>query len=241
MTAAAVSVSGLGKLFSHRLPRNRTLVGRLRCAFNGQRAVIPVWALKGVSFEVGRGECLGITGPNGSGKSTLLRIIAGILAPTEGTVRVDGRVNTFLNIGAGLQGDLSVSDNIEICGILMGLRRRQVLDRVARILDFAELGPLAGVRMGELSSGQSARVVFSTTIHSDLDVLLVDEALSVGDPAFRRKCRESFLRLRREGKTLIVVSHDEDMLAKLDARIVRLEGGRLSAPREQVPAAGGAR
>jgi ABC-type polysaccharide/polyol phosphate transport system ATPase subunit len=223
---SVVSVRGVGKLFQHRLPRYRTLVGRLRRAWSGDAARIPVWALKGVSFDVERGECLGITGPNGSGKSTLLKIIAGILRPSEGSVRVEGRANTFFNLDAGLQTELGVRDNIEIGGILMGLRRRQVLDRVAAILDFAELAHLAEVRMAELSTGQVARVSFATMVHSDLDLMLVDEALAVGDSAFQDKCRRAFARLRGEGRTLIIVSHDEEMLRGMGSRMLRLDGGR---------------
>jgi ABC-type polysaccharide/polyol phosphate transport system ATPase subunit len=189
-----------------------------------------VWALRDVSFEVGRGECLGITGPNGSGKSTLLAVIAGILEPTSGSVRVEGRVNTFFNLRAGLQAELSVRDNIEVCGILMGLRRWEVLRRLEAILDFAEMADLAEVRMAELSTGQAARITFSTAIHSDLDILLVDEVLAVGDQAFQEKCRQAFARLRREGKTLIVVSHDEALLRSLASRMLRLRGGRVDFP-----------
>lgn len=222
-----VAVENLSKRFYHRLPRYRSMVGRLRCALNGDKAVLEAWALKDISFTVGRGECLGITGPNGSGKSTLLGLIAGILEPTAGVVRVEGRANTFFNLNAGMQKELSVLDNIEICGVLMGLRRREALKRVPEILAFAEMETLAEVRMGELSSGQAARVIFATVIKSDLDLLLVDEALSVGDRAFQEKCRQAFVQLRRQGKTLIVVSHDEEMLRGLDARLMRLNAGRI--------------
>jgi ABC-type polysaccharide/polyol phosphate transport system ATPase subunit len=232
VSAAAVSVRGLCKLFHHHLPRYRTMVGRLRCAWEGGDPEIPAWALRGVSFEVGRGECLGVTGPNGAGKSTLLALIAGILEPTAGSIRVEGRANTFFNLLAGLQGELSVRDNIEICGVLMGLRRREILGRVDAVLDFAELSALAEVRMAELSTGQAARVAFAAAIHSDLDILLVDEVLSVGDRAFQEKCRQAFARLRREGKTLIVVSHDDALLRSLAPRILRLEGGRASSSQE---------
>ena len=221
-----VSARGLGKLYHHRLPRYRSLVGRLRRAFDGGSDRLPVWALRDISFEVGPGECLGVSGPNGSGKTTLLRLIAGILEPTEGAVEVSARTNTLLSLNAGLQGELSVIDNIEIGGILMGLRRREVLRRAEAILDFAGVPGLADVRMGELSNGQMSRVAFSTMVHSDLDLILVDEALAVGDADFQRKCRAAFARLRAEGKTLIVVSHDAGLLDGLDARPLTLSGGR---------------
>lgn len=229
MSDAVISARGLGKLFYHRLPRYESLVGRLRLLGRGDPGALPVWALKDVSFEVARGECLGLAGPNGSGKSTLLKLLAGILEPTEGTLRVEGRTNTLFNLHAGLQTELSVRDNIEICGILMGLRRREARRRVAAVLEFAELAELAEVRMGELSTGQAARVAFAAAVHSDLDVLLVDEALSVGDRAFQDKCRSAFERLRREGKTLVVISHDEELLRRLASRVLRLCAGRVAA------------
>ena len=229
MSGLVISARGLGKLFHHRLPRYASVVGRLRLLSEGGPGAIPVWALKDVSFELSRGECLGVAGPNGSGKSTLLGLLAGILEPTEGSLRVEGKTSTLLNLNAGLQTELSVRDNVEICGILMGLRRREALKRVAAVLEFAELSELAEVRMGELSSGQSARVTFSAAIHADLDVILVDEALSVGDRAFQEKCRLAFERLRREGKTMVVISHDEDLLRGMCSRILRLDAGRVEA------------
>ncbi|MBI3549129.1 MAG: ABC transporter ATP-binding protein [Elusimicrobia bacterium] len=236
MSGAALEVRGLGKLFHHTLPRYRTMVGRLRRWADGGPSGLPVWALKDVSFEVARGECLGVMGPNGSGKSTLLALIAGILEPTEGAIRARGRVNTLLNLGAGLQQELSVRDNVEIFGILTGLSRRRALELTPRILDFAGVEPLAEVRMAELSSGQAARVAFSTAMHSDLDLLLVDETLSVGDSQFQAKCEGEFQRLRREGRTLIVVSHDEPALRAVATRILRLESGRVAGEPERIAA-----
>lgn len=229
MNGPAISTVGLGKLFHHRLPRYASLVGRLRLWSEGGPGSLPVWALKEVSFELAHGECLGIAGPNGSGKSTLLSLLAGILEPTTGSVRVEGRVSTLININAGLQPDLSVLDNVEIFGVLMGLRRREALKRVPAVLEFAGLSELAEVRMGELSTGQVARVAFSSALHADLDVLLVDEALSVGDAAFQEKCRTAFARLRAAGKTMVVISHDEGMLRSLCTRILRLDAGRVTA------------
>ena len=189
---------------------------------NGAPASLPVWALRDLSFSVERGDCLGVVGPNGCGKSTLLKLIAGIMEPTEGTLRVEGRASAFLSLGAALQPDLGVRDNVEIGGILMGLRRREILARTEAILDFAGATALAEVRLGELSTGQAARVAFSTMIHADLDLLLVDEALAVGDSAFQAKCLEAFGKLRKEGKTLVVASHDEGLLDALGARRLRL-------------------
>lgn len=227
MSKLVVAARGLGKLFRHRLPRYSSVVGRLRLWSEGGAGALPVWALKDVSFELRRGECLGVAGPNGSGKTTLLRLLAGILEPSEGSCSVFGRVNTLLNLGAGLQSELSVRDNVEICAILMGLRRAEALKRSDAILDFAGLRDLAEVRMGELSTGQTARLSFAAALHADLDVLLVDEALAVGDQAFQNKCKEAFAGLRRDGKTMVVISHDEALLRGLSTRILRLDHGRM--------------
>ncbi|MBI5211583.1 MAG: ABC transporter ATP-binding protein [Elusimicrobia bacterium] len=224
----AVRAEGLGKLFHQTLPRYNTLLGRLRRRLGAASPEprIPVWALRDLSFEVGRGECLGIAGPNGAGKSTLLALVAGILEPTTGRLRVEGRANPFLSIGAGMQPELSVVDNIEIRGILMGLRRREILRRVEAILEFAELPDRAEVRMAELSTGQAARVFFSTAAHCDPDILLADEALSAGDGSFREKCVGTFRRLRLEGRTVLFASHDEGLLRNVATRVLRLKGGR---------------
>lgn len=238
---AAIRVEGLGKRFVHTLPRHHTLIGRLRLKLGGGDPPPSVWALRDVSFSVERGECLGLSGPNGAGKSTLLKIIAGIIAPTEGKVRVGGRVNTFFQIGAGIQRELSVRDNIEIAGVLMGLRRREILARAEEILRFAELPSLAEVRMADLSTGQTARVVFSTAIHADLDILLVDELLTVGDEEFQNKCLRAFEDLRSAGKTLIVASHDSELLDRVCSRRLRLREGRverLDPPRMLEPVHG---
>ncbi|OGS40949.1 MAG: hypothetical protein A2506_07050, partial [Elusimicrobia bacterium RIFOXYD12_FULL_66_9] len=193
----AIRAEGLGKLFHHKLPRFDTLLGRLRRRLLPDHVEGSTWALRDVSFTVGRGECFGVCGPNGAGKSTLLAVIAGILELTEGRVEVDGRTNAFLSLHSALQPEMSVLDNIEICGILMGLRRREILRRTEAILDFAELAGRAELRMAELSAGQTARVSFSTAVHADIDILLVDETLSVGDAAFQAKCVDAFTRLRR--------------------------------------------
>ncbi|MBI5882638.1 MAG: ABC transporter ATP-binding protein [Elusimicrobia bacterium] len=219
---SAVLVERLSKLFNHVLPRRNTVLGRLR----GLNGGVETWALRDVSFEVEPGECFGITGPNGAGKSTLLSLIAGILMPTGGRVEVGGRTNAFLGLAHGLQPELSVLDNVEICGILMGMRRREALRRRDAILDFAGLSDRAELRLAELSTGQAARVAFSTALHADLDIMLVDETLSVGDAAFQAKCERAIDGLRRQGKTLLVASHDLELLRRICRRSLRLDQGR---------------
>lgn len=226
MSAVAVRLEGVGKHFFYTLPGAATLWGRLRSGF---RAAPSVWALRGLTLEVSRGECFGVTGPNGAGKTTLLKLIAGVLRPTEGRVEVFGRTNAFFQVGAGVRPELSVRDNVEVCGVLMGLRRREALRRMEAVLAFAELEPYADVRVADLSSGMAARVAFSTALHADLDILLVDEALAVGDQAFKEKCRAAFSRLRAEGKTFLVASHDADFLRRNCQRRLRLAPGGRAA------------
>jgi ABC-type polysaccharide/polyol phosphate transport system ATPase subunit len=219
---SAVRAERLSKRFRHVLPRRDTLLGRLRGLGDG----VETWALRELSFEVEPGECFGISGPNGAGKSTLLSLIAGILAPTSGRVEVGGRTNAFLSLTHGLQPELSVLDNIEICGILMGLRRRELLRRRDAILDFSGLAERAELRLAELSTGQTARVAFSTALHADLDIMLIDETLAVGDAAFQAKCARAFHDLRGQGKTLLIASHDQELLRRLCRRTLHLEQGR---------------
>ncbi|MDX6769538.1 MAG: ATP-binding cassette domain-containing protein [Elusimicrobiota bacterium] len=219
----AVRAVGLGKLFRRTSPRHDTIIGRLRHPVGPADST---WALREVSFEVGRGECFGVCGPAGSGKTTLLRLVAGILEPTEGLLEVDGRTNALLSLRAALHPELSVLENVEICGVLMGLRLTQIRRRAEAILDFAELTGRAGLRMSELPAGQAARVSFATAVHADLDILLIDEALAVGDAAFTAKCESALTRLRREGTTILAASHDPSLLARVASRHLRLDGGR---------------
>jgi ABC-type polysaccharide/polyol phosphate transport system ATPase subunit len=223
----AIRVEGLGKCFRQTVPRQLTLAGRLRRRWKDEASASELWALRDVSFSLAPGELLGVSGPNGAGKSTLLRLLAGILRPTEGRVQTRGRVNTFFQIGAGIERELSLRDNIEISGTLMGLRRKAIRQCMDEILDFAGLVEKADVRMAELSSGQVARAAFATAVHADLDVMLVDELLAVGDAAFQAKCLQTFARMRADGRSLIVTSHDQELLARMASSRLHLSVGRM--------------
>ncbi len=222
-----VRAENLGKRFTRSYPRQETLIGRLK----GLGRASPeksVWALRGADFQLRRGENLGVAGPNGSGKSTLLRLVAAIMSPTEGRVRVEGKTAAVLAAGAGLQGELCLGDNLELSGILHGLSRRETLLRRDKILDFAGLRPLAGVRTAELSAGQAARAAFSAALHCDFDLLLLDEALAVGDAEFAARCENALLGLSAVGKSLIAVSHDAAALGRLCGSILQLRQGRVA-------------
>ncbi|MCL5273664.1 MAG: ABC transporter ATP-binding protein [Chloroflexi bacterium] len=185
------------------------------------------WALHDVSFQVQKGETLGIIGSNGSGKSTSLKLISRIISPTSGTVRVNGRVTALLELGAGFHPELSGRDNIYLNGTVMGLSRKEIDYKVDSIIEFAELQEFIDVPVKNYSSGMYARLGFSVSVHLDPDILLIDEVLSVGDQSFQQKCNERMLNLRKKGVTILLVSHDIDAVWRLCSRAVWLDHGAL--------------
>jgi len=229
----AVRVEGMTKLY-RRYGRKHT-VGTLKSALlsgMGRRVLSPeasVPALVELSFEIARGEMVGIVGPNGSGKSTLLKLLAGIVRPTRGSVEVRGRLAALLELGAGFHPEISGRENIEINGLLLGLSRRQIAERFDEIVRFAELEEFLDAPLKTYSSGMAVRLGFSIAAHSDPDVLLVDEVLAVGDEAFSHRCLEKFAEFERAGKTILVVSHDLALVSERCRRAIWLDRGRLQA------------
>ena len=184
-------------------------------------------ALTEVSLEVRRGEAVGIIGRNGSGKSTLLQIVCGTLQPSSGSVEVNGRVAALLELGAGFNPEFSGRENVYLNGSILGLSRRQVDERFQRILDFAEIGEHIEQAVKTYSSGMYVRLAFAVAAHCDPEVLIVDEALAVGDIYFQRKCYRRIEELRDSGCTLLLVTHSMGSLVQLCDRGVLLEGGRV--------------
>ncbi len=177
--------------------------------------------LRDVSFDVRRGETIGIIGRNGAGKSTLLKLIAGIYKPDAGTITVNGRVAALIELGAGFHPDFSGRENIEINGIILGLTRRELRERFDAIVAFAEIGDFIDAPVRTYSSGMFMRLAFSVAIHVDPDILLVDEILAVGDEQFQRKCREAMeARIRSRRQTSVIVSHDLGMIEALCDRVI---------------------
>jgi ABC-type polysaccharide/polyol phosphate transport system ATPase subunit len=197
------------------------------------------WALKGVSFEVRRGECLGVIGRNGAGKSTLLSILLGSIPPTRGSVTVSGRVTPLLSLGAGFHPDLTGRENAVLNGVMLGHTIREMRSRIGAILDFAEIGEFAGMPVRTYSSGMLMRLGFSVAVHTDPRILLIDEVLAVGDQEFQRKSGEELKRLIRGGVTTVLVTHDLGQVKELCDRAVWLEGGEIRVggrPEEAVAA-----
>ncbi|MEZ5987628.1 MAG: ABC transporter ATP-binding protein [Planctomycetota bacterium] len=186
-------------------------------------------ALRDVSFEVAVGETVGIVGQNGAGKSTLLQVLSGVLEATSGRHEVHGRVGSLLELGAGFHPDFEGVDNVRLQGRLLGLPESFVEDRLPDILAFADIGDFATQPVRTYSSGMFVRLAFSTAVHFDPEVLIVDEALSVGDVFFQHKCIARIERFREEGKTILVVSHDPQTIRHLCDRALHLSHGRLVA------------
>jgi ABC-type polysaccharide/polyol phosphate transport system ATPase subunit len=223
---AAVTVKHVSKAF--RLPHQRysTLKERALHPFAARTHDV-LQALEQVSFEVKDGEFFGIVGRNGSGKSTLLKCLAGIYGIDEGEVSVSGRLSPFIELGVGFNPDLTARDNVVINAILLGLTRKQARERFGQIIAFAELEQFVDLKLKNYSSGMSVRLGFSTAIQVDADVLLVDEVLAVGDASFQSKCFAEFERMKREGRTILLVTHDMSAVERFCDRAMLIENGRL--------------
>jgi len=184
-------------------------------------------ALRDVHLAVRRGEFFGVIGPNGSGKSTLLKIIAGIFRADSGEVRIHGQLSPFIELGVGFNLELSARDNIQINGTLMGLTRRQLASKFDAILAFAELERFVDQQLKNYSSGMLLRLAYSIAIQVPFDILLLDEVLAVGDASFQEKCFETFEEMRRDGKTVVFVSHDLASVERFCDRAMLLDHGLL--------------
>ena len=190
------------------------------------------WALRDIAFNVEKGETLGIIGPNGCGKSTLLQIICGILPATQGRVVAQGRIAALLELGAGFNPEFSGRENVLLNGEIMGLSRSEVERALPSIAAFAEIGEFLDQPVKEYSSGMYVRLAFATAIHVEPDILIVDEALAVGDAVFANRCVRKFQELRQRKVTVLFVSHDLGLVKQLSDRAILLVNGRIQAQGE---------
>jgi len=224
---SAIIVDNVSKKF--RIPHEKkttvfqNIVGLIKRQFDYEE----FWALKDVSFEVNKGEALGIIGRNGSGKSTLLKIMAKVLYPDSGSVSLNGKVASFLQLGVGFQPELTARENVYIYSSILGLRRKQVEKIYDEIFDFAELKKFENMKLKNFSSGMNLRLAFSTAAHAVPDTLLIDEVLAVGDEAFRKKCQDKMNQFKAEGKTIVFVSHSLDTVKELCQQTILLNEGRI--------------
>lgn len=216
-----------------RFPRKREQIGFKEFLVNipklllSQRRTGDFWALQGVSFCVKQGECVGIIGRNGAGKSTLLSLILGTIYPTKGMIKVSQKITPLLELGSGFHPDLTGRENILINGVLLGLTKEEVVERMELIIAFSQVAEFIDSQVRTYSSGMYLRLAFSVAIHANPEVFLIDEILAVGDESFQRKSREALLRLIKGGVTTILVSHDFAAVREICDRVVWIDEGRV--------------
>lgn len=234
MTAPAVQFDSVSKQFRRGQLHDslRDLIGSatawLRPGRRRTESASAFWALKDVSFEAAPGEALGIIGPNGAGKSTSLKLLARILRPDAGDIRIRGRVAALIEVSAGMHGDLTGRENIYLNGAIMGMNRREVDGKLEAIVAFSGLEDFLDTPVKRYSTGMTARLGFSVAAHIDPDILLVDEVLSVGDVAFRQRCEARMRELVEHGTTLVFVTHNLEQMRTICRRTVVLDRGRVT-------------
>ena len=217
-------VSKMYKLYSKNSDRVRDALGLTRKKLYREH-----YALHHLSFDVKKGETMGIIGTNGAGKSTILKIITGVLSPTEGQVQIDGRISALLELGAGFDMEYTGIENIYLNGTMIGFSREEIDQKLQSILDFADIGDFVYQPVKTYSSGMFVRLAFAVAINIDPEILIVDEALSVGDVFFQNKCYKKFEEFKKMGKTILFVSHDLSSISRYCDRVVLLDHGRKLA------------
>lgn len=223
MTDIAISVNHISKvykLYDNPMDRLKESLGLSR-----KKKYKEHYALNDISFEIKKGETVGIIGTNGSGKSTILKIITGVLNPTVGNIQVDGRISALLELGAGFNGEYTGLENVYLNGTMLGFSREEIDARLQDILDFADIGEFIHQPVKTYSSGMFVRLAFAVAINIDPEILIVDEALSVGDIFFQSKCFRKFEEFKERGKTILLVSHDLSSISKYCDRVILLNKG----------------
>lgn len=212
--------------------------GRLLARLRGRAEPPPtIWALRDLDLDVSRGEVLGVVGPNGAGKSTLLKLLARITEPTEGGFTLRGRTSSLLEIGTGFHYEFTGRENVYLSGTILGMRKREIDRRFDEIVAYAEIEEFIDTPIKRYSSGMFVRLAFAVAAHLDAEVLLVDEVLAVGDAEYRTRARRTLRDLARSGRTVVLVSHEMDMVEELATRAILLDHGGLvtsGAPAEVI-------
>lgn len=231
----AISVEGVEKIYKlYSKPSDRV---KEALGFARKKRHADHYALKGVDFTINQGECVGIIGTNGSGKSTILKIITGVLHPTKGDVTVNGRISALLELGAGFNMEYNGIENIYLNGTMIGFSEKEIDEKLQDILDFADIGEYVYQPVKTYSSGMFVRLAFAVAINIEPEILIVDEALSVGDVFFQAKCYHKFEEFKEMGKTIVFVSHDLSSISKYCDRVILLNKGKKlgeGSPKEMI-------
>ena len=209
------------------LLKQRTFKEFLPALIGGKETQTSFKELDSISFTVNKGETMGIVGRNGSGKSTILKLMAGVMCPTSGKVEVKGRVSPLIELGAGFHPELTGKENIYLNGAILGLDRRQINSQLNNIVEFAELEKFIDQPIKHYSSGMYMRLAFAVAVHANPEILLIDEILAVGDTAFQAKCFQKMEYFKKQGVTIIFVSHSLETVKNFCHRAIWLDGGRL--------------
>jgi len=226
-TKIAIKIDHVSKLF-HR-QKQRTFKELIPALIGGEKAVETFWALQDINLEIKKGETFGIIGPNGSGKSTLLKLIAGVSKPTKGSITVNGRVAPLIELGAGFHPELTGRENVFLNGVILGMSRKEIKAKFQEIVDFAELWDFIDQPVKHYSSGMYLRLAFAVAIHTEPEILLVDEILAVGDASFQSKCFKKIEELKNNGVTIVMVSHSMPSVQKYCQRVAYINFSNLVA------------
>lgn len=229
MSEVVISVKGVAKYFEPSKGQRsikQAVTSRFKMHRNDSQKK-GYWALKDINFEVKKGEFFGIVGRNGSGKSTLLKMIAGIYSPTKGRIKVNGKLVPFIELGVGFNPELTGRDNVFLNGALLGFDRKEMTSMYDDIVSFAELEEHMDVKLKNFSSGMQVRLAFSIAIRANAEILLIDEVLAVGDAAFQKKCFDVFRQLKKEGRTIVLVTHDMGNVERFCDRALVIDQGKV--------------
>jgi len=239
MEENAVEVKNVYKTFRIYHEKRNSVYEIISGWFSKKKYYENLQVLKDITFSVKKGEMFGIVGRNGAGKTTLLRIISGIYKPDRGSVTINGSLIPFLGLGTGFQIDLTARANVIQYGILLGFKKREISERVDKVMEFAELEKFSDIKLKNFSAGMYARLAFSTAVQVDPDVLIIDEALYAGDMAFQQKCFETIISFKKRGKAIILVTHSMEPIQSQCDRAMFLNHGtieRVGEPHEVVEA-----
>ena len=224
---AIIEVKNLTRIFRKHHESSEDVFSKIKSCLIKKNGYEELKVLDGISFELKKGEMLGILGRNGSGKTTLLKIIGKILKPTSGDVKINGNVSSLLSLGSGFHPDLSVKQNVILYGIILGKTKEEMKKKLPEVIKFAELEEFADSKFKDFSTGMKMRLALSTALCVDPDVLLVDEIIAVGDYAFQKKSTDEFLKIKNTGKSIIFVSHSLDQVKQFCDRVILLEKGKI--------------